>query len=356
MTKTSISFLSITVASTVFLLALQVPALPCSRVLWNQDGKTVVVGRSMDYFFPLPANLWLLPRGIVRDGMTGPNTLKWTARYGSAVVADFIASDGMCEQGFVADGMNEKGFAAHTLWLSESDYGARDEKLPGLSIGLWVQYFLDNFATVKGAVEFVQRTPFQIVPILGQPLHLVIEDGTGDSAVIEYIGGKAKIYHGREYTVATNSPTFDRQIELLKEYKTLGGEKPLPGTTDPADRFVRGAYYLKTLPQPADWWQCVTGVLSVVRNLSQPFVKADPSQPYLAATQWLTIADLTDLTYYFGSTTSPNIVWVRLPQVDFAEGAPVKKLDLLKEPVRAGDTLKQFETAKPFVVPPVAGK
>ena len=77
--------------------------------------------------------------------------------------------------------------------------------------------------------KFFQTTPFQIVVILQQALHLVIEDATGDSAVIEYIDGKAKIYHGREYTVATNSPTFDKQIEHLKEYKMFGGEKPLPG-------------------------------------------------------------------------------------------------------------------------------
>jgi len=356
MAKKSISFLGTLVAATTFLLGSHLPAYPCSRVLWNEDGKMVVVGRSMDWAYPLPVNLWLLPRGIARDGMTGRNTLKWTAKYGSVVAADFIESTGNGEEGFVADGMNEKGLAAHALWLTESEYGRRDEKLPGLSIGLWVQYFLDNFATVNEATEFVQETPFQIVTTLEQALHVVIEDSTGDSAVIEYIGGKARTYHGREYTVATNSPTFDKQIEHLKEYKTFGGEKPLPGTTQPEDRFVRGAYYLKTLPKPADWWQCVTGVLSVIRNVSQPFGVADPSQPYISATQWRTVSDLTDLTYYFESTTSPNIIWVQLKELDFTKGAPVKKVDLIKEPVRVGDTLKQFETAKPFAVPPTTGK
>ncbi len=356
MTKKGISFLGILVAATMFLIGSHLPAYSCSRVLWNQDGKMVVAARSMDWVDPLPVNLWVLPRGIARDGMTGRNTLKWTAKYGSVVAADFISSDKMKEEGFVADGMNEKGLAAHALWLTESEYGTRDEKLPGLSIGLWVQYFLDNFATVEEAVEFVQKTPFQIVTMWGQVLHLVIEDATGNSAVIEYIDGKAKIYHGREYTVATNSPTFDKQIEHLKEYKTFGGEKPLPGTTQPADRFVRAAYYLKNLPKPVDWWQCVTGVLSVLRNVSQPFGVADPSQPHISATQWRTISDLTDLTYYFESTMSPNIVWVQLKQMDFTQGAPVKKLDLIKNPVRVGDTLKQFEAAKPFVVPPATGK
>ena len=352
MKKKARYFLGVLVGTTLLLLAWYLPVYSCSRVLWNEDGQRVVAGRTMDWKQPMPVNLWLLPRGIARDGMTGPNTLRWTARYGSVVAADVVASDGM----------NEKGFAAHVLWLSESDYGKRDEKLPGLSIALWAQYFLDNFASVGEAVEFVRKTPFQIVtaPTPGEKelatLHLVIEDATGDSAVIEYVGGRPSIYHGRGYTVVTNSPTFDKQIEQLKQYKGFGGEMPLPGTTQAADRFVRGAYYLKNLPKPADYRQCVAGVLSVVRNVSQPFGVSDPSRPYVSATRWRTIADLTNLVYYFESTTSPNIVWVRFEDLDFAKGAPVKMLDLIREPDRVGDTSKQFEAAKPFVVPGVIGR
>ena len=44
-------------------------------------------------------------------------------------------------------------------------------------------------------------------------LHVSIEDKTGDSAVIEYIGGKAEIHHDRRYTVMTNEPVYQKQIE-----------------------------------------------------------------------------------------------------------------------------------------------
>ena len=49
--------------------------------------------------------------------------------------------------------MNEKGFGVNLLWLGSSDYGARDAQRPGLSMSLWAQYFLDNFATVEEAVR-----------------------------------------------------------------------------------------------------------------------------------------------------------------------------------------------------------
>lgn len=295
----------------------------------------------------MPVNLWLLPRGIKRDGMTGDNTLRWTAKYGSLVAADVAASDGM----------NEKGFAAHVLWLSESNYGTRNVKLPGLSVGLWAQYYLDNFATVKEAVAFTLKTPFQIVSgnmPQGRKitLHLILEDSKGDSAIIEYTNGKPKVFHSKDYRVATNSPPFEKQLGQLRQYTGFGGNKPLPGTTQAADRFVRAAYYLKNLPPPTDYRQCVAGVLSVMRNVAQPFGTADPARPYISATRWRTIADLTNLVYYFESTTSPNIVWVTMQALDFTEGAPVKKLDLIKNPDRVGDCSKQFETAEPFVIPP----
>jgi penicillin V acylase-like amidase (Ntn superfamily) len=35
--------------------------------------------------------------------------------------------------------------------------------------------------------------------------------------------------------------------------------------------------------------------------------------------------------YYFESTTSPNIIWVRLDELDFENRAPVKKITGLLE-------------------------
>lgn len=315
----------------------------CSRVLWSDNGKAVVAGRSMDWLTPMPVDLYVLPRGIKRTGMTGRNTLSWTARYGSLVAE-------------ASDGMNEKGLAGHLLWLAESDYGKFDPNRPGLSVGMWLQYYLDNFATVSEAVAFTEKTPFQLATgtFAGRrvTVHLALEDSSGDSAVIEYVDGKPRVHHGREFTVMTNSPPYDEQLKNLRQFKSFGGDKPLPGTTDAADRFVRAAYYLKNLPEPKSYRECVAGVLSVIRNVSQPFGVADPARPNISATRWRTVADLTNLVYYFESTTSPNIVWVKLREQDFSAGKEVRMLDLIRQPDRIGDCSRQFEPALPFIVPP----
>ena len=197
----------------------------------------------MDWLNAMPTDLYVLPRGIQREGMTGKNTLTWTAKYGTVVA---VPTRGAASG--AADGINEEGLAGSMLWLAESDYGKYDPERKSLSLGLWLQYYLDNFATVQEAVDFTEKTSFQLVTgtFDGRKMtvHLALSDPTGDTVVIEYIDGKPKIHHGKQFTVMTNSPPYDQQLQQLLQYKGFGGTKPLPGTTDAAGRFVRGAYYL----------------------------------------------------------------------------------------------------------------
>jgi penicillin V acylase-like amidase (Ntn superfamily) len=109
-------------------------------------------------------------------------------------------------------------------------------------------------------------------------VHVSLSDKSGDSAVIEYIGGKARIYHDKRFTVMTNEPTYDKQIENLKQYRTFGGDKPLPGERTPSDRFVRAAYYANGLPKPASQAEGAAYMFSVIRNVSVPFGSPRPGQ------------------------------------------------------------------------------
>ena len=345
--KTSHSVGTVVFAVVISILAAIEMAHACSRVLWVRSGQPVLVGRTMDWFEPMKTNLWALPRGIERTGLAGKNSLRWTSRYGSvvAVVYDFAS----------ADGMNEKGLAANILWLAEADYGHRDTKLPGLSVSLWAQYYLDNYATVAEAVEATEKGGFQLVPVtvgirekMSSTVHLSLADKSGDSAIIEYAGGKPMIYHGRQYTVMTNSPTFDQQLELAKQYKGLGGDQPLPGTSDAHDRFVRASYYVKHLPMPANYREAVAAMLSVMRNVSAPFGTNEPGKPNISATIFRTVADLTNGVYFYESTSSPNIVWLELDHLKLAAGAPVEKLDLVDHSDLVGDVTRQFRPAAPF--------
>ncbi|MDD5021145.1 MAG: linear amide C-N hydrolase [Endomicrobiaceae bacterium] len=330
--------------------------LACSRVLSANNGQAVLVGRNMDWPENVDSALWFLPRGIQRKGLTDGNSLIWSAKYSSIVTASSVKG-----KSFASDGINEKGLEANLLWLDESDYGKRDELRPGLSIALWAQYILDNYSTVEEAVQAIKLGEYQIVdvnipmfiPTVGTTmsrasLHLALADKTGDSAIIEYINGKPVIYHDRNYVIMTNSPTFDKQQENLKQYSGFGGEKPLPGTSQATDRFVRASFYLKNLPQPHNLREAIAHMLSVTRNVSQPFiVSLDPKHPYTAATIWRTVGDLTNGYYYYESTISPYLVWADFTEFNSAVGAPAMKLDLSKNPDYNGNVSKLFKKADP---------
>lgn len=336
--------LSVLFAFIAFAPGRQVEA--CTRVLWSTSGQGVEVGRSMDWFEDTKTDLWILPRGIERDGGVGKNSMHWKAKYGSVVAPIYDIA--------TSDGINEKGLNANLLYLVESDYGKRDELLPGMAISLWAQYFLDNFATVDEAVRAMKDHPFQLVTSMvgttGKPgtAHLSLADPSGDSVVVEFIDGKANIFHGPQYTVLTNSPPYSEQLKNLKQYQGFGGSKSMPGTSDAADRFVRAGSYLMSLPKPADFREYIAFLLGVMRNVSAPFGVSEPGKPNIAPTRWRTVTDMTRRIYFFESTLSPNIVWVQLDKLDFKEGAPVKKLDLVHQKDLVGEVSDKFAAAPAF--------
>ncbi len=300
----------------------------CTRVVWPDANGSVIVGRNMDFHKDLMTNLWTQPRGIARDdGVQGK--LTWKSKYGSVIATAFDMIS--------VDGLNEAGLAGHVLWLAESDYGASDDSRAQLSQAIWMQYFLDNYATVAEAVEWIETSNVQVVQMMdptgGSPptIHLALDDATGDSCIIEYSEGVPKVYHSREYLVMTNSPTYDQQLELVKTISGLGGDRPIPGSTLASDRFARAAYYVSRLDQPQTPLQAIAAMFSVIRNAAQPFRIPDPGKPDASQTLWQTVIDLTTRRYVFESTTRPNIVWVDLSDLDLAEGAPQLKLDLVNE-------------------------
>lgn len=330
------------------LMTVQPVAHACSRVLWAAPDGQMFVGRTQDWTEKANSAFRVYPRGIERTGAVAENPRRWTSKYGSLVITGYDLA--------THEGVNENGLSAAILYLAgETDYGKRDPKLEGISVTQWVQYFLDNYATVAEAVEAQKSFAFQIDSLIlpnGFPtlVHLSIADKSGDSAVIEYVGGKAKVYHDRRFTVMTNEPTYDKQIENLKQYRSFGGDKPLPGERTPTDRFVRAAYYANGLPKPATRAEGAAYMFSVIRNVSVPFGKGDPDKPNVSSTIFRTVIDLTGGRYYFESTYAPNVVWIDYSKLDFSKGSGERELQVEKSIFSLnGEVISLLQPAKPFV-------
>jgi penicillin V acylase-like amidase (Ntn superfamily) len=329
-------------------LSLATTAFPCSRVLWDTGNGHVFVGRTQDWTEKINSAFRVHPRGRERMGAVAENPHKWTSKYGSLILSGYDMG--------THEGVNEKGLSAHVLYLAgSSDFGKRDPKLEGVGITQWAQYYLDNYASVAEAVEAQKGFTFQIEPLIlpnGFPalVHVSLSDKSGDSAVVEYIGGKAQVYHDKRFNVMTNEPTYDKQIENLKQYRTFGGDKPLPGERTPTDRFVRAAYYVEGLPKPTNQGEGAAYMFSVIRNVSVPFGKPDPEKPNVSSTIFRTVIDLTGGRYYFESTYAPNVVWIDISKLDFSRGQPEMELQVEKQIFSLnGEVTSQLSQAKPFV-------
>ena len=321
-------------------------AQACTRILYENGGGAYFNGRSMDWFQDTQTDLWAFPKGMRRDGGVGPGSLEWTSRYGSVIASMYgIAT---------VDGMNEAGLVGNVLYLAETDYGtdARAGQ-PGLSIGAWLQYVLDNFATVEEAVTALSPDGIRIVaPTLpdGKAAtgHLAVADGSGDSAIFEYIDGKLVVHHGRDYTVMTNSPTYDRQLAIDAYWQDIGGLTFLPGTIRAADRFARASFSREASPRFSDERQSLAAIFSMMRSISVPYGITDPGQPNIASTMWRTVSDIGAKRYFYESALNPAIFWVDLDKVGLGEGAPVKRLDLSGSPILSGEVSAHFAPAEPF--------
>lgn len=336
------------ILSASFIVAPSQSAMACTRILWNDNKLAVVVGRTMDWMESTEPVLTVFPRGMKRDGgRLGPkpvvanNPARWTSRYGSVVTTIYGIG--------TADGVNEKGLAAHMLFLIATDFGPRDESKLGIQAGLWGQYLLDNAATVAEALELMNRVQPVLVSVHGHnsTVHLAIEDRSGDSAIIEYIGGKPLVHHGRQYTIMTNDPPFDEQLANLARFDFTDATRntPLPGNVNPLDRFVRSAFFLKKLPEPKSEREAIAGILAIARNASVPFGAPNYAPGTLYNTEYRTAIDLTSRRYFFELTTAPNVIWMNLDKFNLSAGAPVMILDPDNIEL-SGDVSAKFRGAK----------
>lgn len=342
--KKAIAILAAAVAAASLLPS---EAESCTRVMYKGSGSIILTARSMDWVEDIRTDLWIFPRGMTREGGAGSKSIRWTSRYGSVIASAYNIA--------TADGMNEKGLCANLLWLAESEYPEYTPDRPALSVSLWCQYVLDNFATVAEAVDALKDEPFIVVSadIPGLPgkfasLHLSVSDPTGDNAIFEYIGGRLVIHHDPSYKVMTNSPVFEQQLALDAYWKEIGGTVMLPGTNRAADRFVRASFYTDAIPVTDDILTASAATFSVIRNCSVPLGISTPGQPNISSTRWRTMSNQRDLIYYFESVLSPNIFWVDFRDADFSEGAPVRTLTLTDGSIHTGNAAGDFRKSAPF--------
>lgn len=276
----------------------------CSAVLLA-CGDQLVAGRNYDWHMG-HGLVMVNQRNMSKQAFSFDNPAKWVSRYGSVTLNQY-ARELPCE------GMNEKGLVIAMLWLNETEYPDSDKR-PSVTVAQWVQYQLDTAATVEEVIASDKE--LRITPFGGVKIHYFVADGTGDSAIIEFLGGKMVVHRGSDMVVpAITNSTYADSAMFLERHAGFGGDLPTPQSLSSLDRFARLCTNSCNF-EPGDG-SLPEACLDVMETVAKE-----------GSTQWQNAYDITNRKLYFRTMTNHDIREVTLSQFNLDNDQPVMVLDM----------------------------
>ena len=292
-------------------------AFPCSTFLLSKNGHHVF-GRNYDW---VSGNGMVMvnARGVAKTSFmpAGGKGISWVSCYGSVTFNQFGKE-------FPHGGMNEKGLVIELMWLSETRYPEPDER-SGVNVLQWVQYQLDNCATVEEVIA-TDKT-IRINKEAGAPLHFLVADAAGNAAAIEFIKGRMVVQRGNDlkYPVLTNT-IYKVALQQIDGSKKARGYKD-----NSVERFATACrmvehYRMNTIKeQPVDY------AFSILNNVSQG-----------SYTKWSIVYDITNRQIHFVSADMQQRRQISLRDFDFTCNTTPIAFALSDR--RSGDVSKYFTT------------
>jgi choloylglycine hydrolase len=195
------------------------------------------------------------------------------------------------------------------------------------------------------------------MPGLGSPegevagVHFFIQDKTGKSIVIEPVEGTLKVYDA-PLGVMTNAPTYDWHMTNLNNYVNLSvkdsdpeklgsvtltapgsgaGLHGLPGDFTPPSRFVRAAIFSQAATPNPNAQDAVLSAFHILNQFDIPkgsVINAAVGQPTAEITEWTSVADLTNLRWYFRTHGDQSIRMVDLKEAIAGAKGEIRSIDM----------------------------
>jgi len=311
----------------------------CTNIFINKGGYHVEA-RSMD--FPINMGTELVMGFIGQKNSSNPvvdadqipasQLATWTNKYG-------YVGRGAFNTAVVMDGMNTEGLSISILYLPGSKYAvfSAGDKRPVLAAIEMPTFLLSQARTVKEAHAMIDAHQLVTWAVEGAPgmyiknvpVHFCVRDKTGDSMVIEFIGGEVKIYHPAG-NVMTNAPAYDWQLEYAKQYSSINvsDEKPneamaqfvpqydalysgalrpavnnfmgIPGDYSPSSRFAKCTVLLDNLYAPNSSAEAIYQSSIILNTAVVPYTPGNtPKTKITTTTLWCVIKDLDNSVMRF---------------------------------------------------------
>src|SRR4051812_16205073 len=265
----------------------------------------VYFGRNFDWDSE-DALVIINPRGVEKNALVLPGlaAAKWTSKYGSLT---FNSAGWEMPTG----GMNEKGLVVEDMWLTETQCPKPDAR-PGVNPLQWMQYQLDNFTTVDEVLASDKnlRVDSGGLPI---PIHYLVCDANGNSAVIEFLDGKMASRRGDSlpYSALAND-TYEVSAAHSKAHPIA--QQPPNGSS--ADRFACAATRAAAF-QPGTPEEDVKYAFETLAKVAQGNY-----------TVWRLVYDVTARQIHYRTRSHPQERVLDLNKLDFACRGPVQYFDL----------------------------
>ncbi len=202
-----------------FLIVISIQqAFSCSTFCLK-DSNNIVFGRSYDWdigYGYLMVNLRNIKKTRYLPYAETPAT--WTSKYGSITFNQYGRE-------YPIGGINETGLVVEVMTLREITYPNQDERSALDELG-WVQYQLDNSASIKDVIESDKRIRISNKTLA--KLHFLVTDNSGKTLVVEYFNGKASFYYDDSLPQpCLTNDSYTNSLIYLKKLSGFGGETPI---------------------------------------------------------------------------------------------------------------------------------
>jgi len=189
----------------LFVFTTSYSALSCTTFVLS-DKNTLVFGRNLDWVSDIGLVV-VNKRGIQKSALVLPpeNPVTWLSKFGSISFNQFGKE-------FPYGGMNEKGLVIEIM-RSKAEYPKSDER-PALNELQWVQYQLDNSATIN---DVIHSDKFIRIQAVKEELHFLVCDQSGAKVVLEFKQGKLQVFRDQNLPLPILANSY--YPEDLQRYK-----------------------------------------------------------------------------------------------------------------------------------------
>jgi choloylglycine hydrolase len=289
------------------------PLISCTTFFIHKNGQ-FAFGRNYDWVTDVGivcSNL----RGLEKTSMKMPegSSIKWVSRYGSITFNQYGKE-------FPNGGMNEMGLVVEMMWLDGSQY-PKPDKRPSLFVLQWIQYQLDNCASVKEVIATNKKV--RISQKANAPVHYLVADASGEAATIEFLDGRLVVHKGSNLplpVLANTAYATSSRLVMDVDLSAADDDKKLESSSyidNSVNRFAHACSMVKKYQQTDVNVPIVDYSFQILDKVNQP-----------EFTKWSIVYDLNNKTVYFKSARYPDVKSVAFADLDLSCSSKAMSFDM----------------------------